>query len=115
MVLDWAKLQATGVKVLGGTAHLSAPFVFTFLLVHLSAPASATLGGSTLASRTMVCSHFCAFWACRLLVILAVGKGVLPDEFYRTFPCPRTFDPPCTKWIAQALDLSPWKTTKAFF
>ena len=39
------------------TAHISAPFITTFLLIHLSAPALANLGGSSLSSQTMVSSR----------------------------------------------------------
>ena len=35
-------------------AHGSAPFLATFLLIHLAAPAVANLGGSSLSSQTMV-------------------------------------------------------------
>ena len=35
--------------------HISAPFIATFLLIHLTAPALANVGGSTLSSQTMVC------------------------------------------------------------
>lgn len=35
-------------------AHSSAPFISTFLLVHLSAPIAANLSGSGLASSVMV-------------------------------------------------------------
>jgi len=34
--------------------HISAPFITTFLLVHLTAPALASIGGSTLSSQTML-------------------------------------------------------------
>ncbi|KAF8162823.1 hypothetical protein B0H34DRAFT_671967 [Crassisporium funariophilum] len=36
------------------TAHVSAPFITVFLLIHLSAPALANLGGSSLSSQTML-------------------------------------------------------------
>ncbi|RDB24155.1 hypothetical protein Hypma_008613 [Hypsizygus marmoreus] len=35
-------------------SHGSAPFISTFLLIHLTAPALANLGGSSLASQTML-------------------------------------------------------------
>ncbi|KAF8907490.1 hypothetical protein CPB85DRAFT_1415191 [Mucidula mucida] len=35
-------------------AHFSSPFISTFLLIHLSAPIMANLGGSSLASQTML-------------------------------------------------------------
>src|SRR6266404_197093 len=41
-------------SVLTALAHGSAPFITTFLLVHLAAPAAANLGGSALSSQTMV-------------------------------------------------------------
>jgi hypothetical protein len=40
--------------VLTKLLHGSAPFISTFLLIHLSAPMLANLGGSSLASQTMV-------------------------------------------------------------
>lgn len=49
-----SRLRATAVRVLEYTSHVSTPFIAVFLLVHLSAPASATLGGSSVSSRTMV-------------------------------------------------------------
>ena len=48
------RLRVTAIRVLEATSHISTPFIVVFLLVHLSAPASATLGGSSLASQTMV-------------------------------------------------------------
>jgi hypothetical protein len=41
-------------SVLTTLTHGSAPFITTFLLVHLTAPAAANLGGSALSSQTMV-------------------------------------------------------------
>lgn len=35
-------------------SHGTAPFITTFLLIHLTAPALANVGGSSLASQTMV-------------------------------------------------------------
>ena len=35
-------------------SHGSTPFITTFLLIHLTAPALANLGGSSLSSQTMV-------------------------------------------------------------
>ncbi|PPQ82357.1 hypothetical protein CVT25_008318 [Psilocybe cyanescens] len=51
-VLD--RIRANALPILTKTAHFSAPFITTFLLIHLSAPALANLGGSTLASQTML-------------------------------------------------------------
>ena len=41
-------------KILTTIAQGTAPFISTFLLIHLSAPVAATLGGSSLASQVMV-------------------------------------------------------------
>jgi len=41
-------------KILTNLSHLSTPFITTFLLIHLSAPALANLGGSSLSSQVMV-------------------------------------------------------------
>ncbi|KAI9437795.1 hypothetical protein BJY52DRAFT_577066 [Lactarius psammicola] len=41
-------------SVLTALTHGSAPFITTFLLVHLAAPAAANLGGSALSSQTML-------------------------------------------------------------
>lgn len=38
-------------------AHGSAPFISTFVLIHLTSPALATIGGSSLASQVMVSLH----------------------------------------------------------
>ncbi|KAJ7577538.1 hypothetical protein C8J56DRAFT_869751 [Mycena floridula] len=42
------------VPYLTKAAHVSAPFIMTFLLIHLSAPIMANLGGSSLSSQTML-------------------------------------------------------------
>ncbi|KAF8968292.1 hypothetical protein BDZ97DRAFT_1655286 [Flammula alnicola] len=54
MLLDLNKLRANALPILTKTAHISAPFITTFLLIHLSAPAIANLGGSSLSSQTML-------------------------------------------------------------
>lgn len=41
-------------KIMTVIAQGSAPFISTFLLIHLTAPVAATLGGSSLASQIMV-------------------------------------------------------------
>ncbi|KDR81910.1 hypothetical protein GALMADRAFT_90357 [Galerina marginata CBS 339.88] len=48
------KVRASALPILTKTAHFSAPFITTFLLIHLSAPALANIGGSSLSSRTML-------------------------------------------------------------
>lgn len=40
--------------ILTNVAHISAPFLTIFIIVHLSAPALATVGGSSLSSNVMV-------------------------------------------------------------
>ena len=47
--------RKTAASYLTKLAHGSAPFLSTFLMIHLSAPALANLGGSSLASQVMVC------------------------------------------------------------
>ncbi|KIK59053.1 hypothetical protein GYMLUDRAFT_169967 [Collybiopsis luxurians FD-317 M1] len=42
------------VTILTKTSHASAPFITTFLLIHLSAPVMANAGGSSLSSRVML-------------------------------------------------------------
>ncbi|KAH9022607.1 hypothetical protein EDB84DRAFT_1274516 [Lactarius hengduanensis] len=41
-------------SVLTALSHGSAPFITTFLLIHLTAPAAANIGGSALSSQTML-------------------------------------------------------------
>ncbi|KAH8835032.1 hypothetical protein DL96DRAFT_1808954 [Flagelloscypha sp. PMI_526] len=41
-------------NVLNSISHGATPFIATFLLIHLSAPVMANLGGSSLASQTML-------------------------------------------------------------
>ncbi|KAF7327421.1 hypothetical protein MKEN_00319900 [Mycena kentingensis (nom. inval.)] len=47
-------LRQRTLPVLTKVLHGSAPFISTFLLIHLSAPMLANLGGSSLASQTML-------------------------------------------------------------
>jgi len=54
MAPDLNKLRGIALPFLTKTAHYSAPFITTFLLIHLTSPAIANLGGSSLASQTMV-------------------------------------------------------------
>lgn len=46
--------HARASSVLTVLAHGSTPFITTFLLIHLTAPAAANLGGSALSSQTML-------------------------------------------------------------
>ncbi|KAJ3570118.1 hypothetical protein NP233_g4615 [Leucocoprinus birnbaumii] len=41
-------------KVLTVASHITSPFISTFLLVHLAAPVLANVGGTSLASQTMI-------------------------------------------------------------
>ena len=50
-------------SVLTALTHGSAPFITTFLLIHLAAPAAANLGGSALSSQTMVRFFLFRSWA----------------------------------------------------
>ena len=45
---------ASLVGVLTKAAHVSAPFISTFLLIHLTAPVMANVGGSELSSKVQV-------------------------------------------------------------
>lgn len=67
---------------LTNAAHFSAPFITTFLLIHLSAPAIANVGGSSLASQTMASA------SCRRRVhfndlLPASWTGILSDIVWR--------------------------------
>ncbi|KAF8839861.1 hypothetical protein BDN67DRAFT_969385 [Paxillus ammoniavirescens] len=48
------KPRTRSTSILTKFAHGSAPFLSTFLLIHLSAPALATIGGSSLSSNVML-------------------------------------------------------------
>lgn len=60
-------------------AHTSAPFISTFLLIHLSAPVLANLGGSDLSSQVMVRSLLSS-----VLVMSLHTSQILGREYYRT-------------------------------
>ena len=51
---DKPRSPRTYVRYLTRLAHGSAPFLSTFMMIHLSAPVFASLGGSSLASQVMV-------------------------------------------------------------
>ena len=46
--------RKTAIGHLTTVIHASSPFLTTFLLIHLSAPVLANVGGSSLASQVMV-------------------------------------------------------------
>lgn len=52
--LNWSSIRARALPALTVTAHVTAPFIGAFLVVHLTAPALATVGGASLASQTMI-------------------------------------------------------------
>ncbi|KJA21124.1 hypothetical protein HYPSUDRAFT_141230 [Hypholoma sublateritium FD-334 SS-4] len=52
--LNWSSVRARALPALTVTAHITAPFIGAFLVVHLTAPALATVGGASLASQTMI-------------------------------------------------------------
>lgn len=61
---NWAThLRKNVLSCLTKLSHGSTPFITTFILIHLTAPAMATIGGSGLSSQTMVCCSylFCIF------------------------------------------------------
>ena len=70
----------TSTSILVKLAHASAPFLSTFLLVHLSAPLLANLGGSNLSSSVMV--------SARILLDTIVNTGtnlqLFGREYYQT-------------------------------
>ena len=72
--------RRTAVDVLTKLVHGSAPFISTFLLIHLSAPALASLGGSSLSSQVMV-STFSLSGPPRTY---AETKQILGREYYQT-------------------------------
>ncbi|KAG2139051.1 hypothetical protein DEU56DRAFT_912305 [Suillus clintonianus] len=51
---DGSTLRRQTVTVLTNVAHVSVPFITVFLVVHLSAPALANFGGSSLSSNVML-------------------------------------------------------------
>ena len=81
--------RKTSTSILVKLAHASAPFLSTFLLVHLSAPLLANVGGSRLSSNVMVRTH--PDWKIRsqqtdipsVASQVAPGKGVLPNPIRR--------------------------------
>jgi len=48
------RVRHTVVNTLTTISHATTPFISTFLFVHLAAPVFANIGGTNLASRTMV-------------------------------------------------------------
>lgn len=77
MLLELRKLRAWALPILTKTAHISAPFITTFLLIHLSAPAVASIGGSSLASSTMVRVVFDARDNSVLVDAFAINSSIL--------------------------------------
>ncbi|KAI0692234.1 hypothetical protein BC835DRAFT_83862 [Cytidiella melzeri] len=61
-------------SILTTLAQGSAPFISTFLLIHLSAPAMANLGGSSLASQVMILGreYYKTSFGHRYLVVLPI-------------------------------------------
>ncbi|KAF9533577.1 hypothetical protein CPB83DRAFT_873589 [Crepidotus variabilis] len=51
---SFERLRTNTLPILTKTAHVTAPFITIFLLIHLAAPASATVGGSSLSTQTML-------------------------------------------------------------
>ncbi|PPQ63331.1 hypothetical protein CVT24_006704 [Panaeolus cyanescens] len=51
---DYEKLQAKALPFLTKASQISGPFITTFLLIHLAAPVSANLGGSSASTSTML-------------------------------------------------------------
>jgi len=65
---DKTSFRVSVLPYLTKATHISAPFITTFLLIHLSAPALANVGGSTLSSQTMI-----------------VGRELYQSKFGRNF------------------------------
>jgi hypothetical protein len=59
---DKDSFRASALPYLTKATHISAPFITTFLLIHLTAPALANVGGSTLSSQTMVRDPQTTYW-----------------------------------------------------
>lgn len=66
-------------------SHASAPFITTFMLIHLTAPVMANLGGTSLSSQVMVGGiSFCLLVTDRRE---ALGQRILPNVHRREVPC----------------------------
>ena len=67
-------------------AHGSAPFIATFLLIHLTAPTMANVGGSDLSSQVMVCTVVGRSPDVKSSSPIDPRKGILPDFLWPDFP-----------------------------
>jgi hypothetical protein len=72
-------IPTSGASILTFIAHGTTPFITTFILVHLTAPIAANLGGSSLASQVMVSSQ-----GLHALFSLLTCAQLLGREYYQT-------------------------------
>lgn len=73
-----ASLRRRALPYLAAASHLPTPFLSTFLLVHLSAPILANLGGSSLSSQVMVSTCHCVD-----VLNLTRTRKLLGREYYQ--------------------------------
>ena len=74
--------------VLTRIAHGSAPFLTVFALIHLTAPAMANVGGTSLASQVMVRGRLMTGRSLSDRHRSVAGPRVLSDSFWGEVPCP---------------------------
>ena len=86
--------KMNALSVLTAIQRLPTPFISAFLLVHLSAPLIASIGGSSASSQVMVSTYateyrFCVpkifFVESDVINLEAPGPGILSRAIYRTF------------------------------
>ena len=99
------RVRHTVVNTLRTISHVTTPFISTFLFVHLAAPVFANIGGTNLASRTMV-TRFCFLqksdWHLELFfIVVASGPGVLSNSCRRRTTSLWAYSGPCRCWNIQ--------------
>jgi len=94
-------------SVLTALAHGSAPFITTFLFVHLAAPAAANLGGSSASSRTMLFGreYYQTVLGERYLVFTPLLVHTTSAFLKRLFS-PSAPRPPATRPLTSALSVT---------
>ncbi|KAG1806248.1 hypothetical protein EV424DRAFT_1474262 [Suillus variegatus] len=108
---DGSKLRHT-VAVLTNVAHISAPFLSVFLIVHLSAPALANVGGSSLSSNVMLLGreYYQTGFGERYLLFLPLAAHVASSITKRIIG-PRSAPP---RKITSTLSLAAYSTLLIF-
>jgi len=99
------RVRHTVVNTLTTISHVTTPFISTFLFVHLAAPVFANIGGTNLASRTMV-THFCFLQKVANISNFssswtASGPGVLSNSRRRGATGLCAYSSPCRCWSIQ--------------